>query len=137
MSVVAKDLSDDCGLAIFADRIWVGGGSIALGMVFEGIHMGVDNRTPEDDQKLKKLEENLARLKLMSTPKLEILCSCTYRPHLNEPFHIGLLPPPKTFNPGEILESIKYRRRQSRREHKRERRKNAVSDVSHPARRVP
>jgi len=134
MSVVAQDLSDACGLSLFADSIWVGGGSIALGMMFKGISIRVDNRTPEDDQKLKDLEQKLVTLKFMSTPELEILCSATYRPHLNEPFHIGLLPPPETFDPGDIVKLMKYWRRQCRREEKRE---NAVSTVIHPACRVP
>ena len=134
MSVVAKDLSDACGLTLYADSIWVGGGSIVLGMVFTGISMGDNNRTPEDDQKLKNLEQILVTLELVSTPKLEILCSATYRPHLNEPFHIGLLPAPETFDPGDIVKLMKYWRRQCRRE---EKRKNAVSAVIHPACPVP
>lgn len=32
-------------------------------------------RTPEDDGKLKKLEQKLTELKLVTTPELEILCS--------------------------------------------------------------
>ena len=103
----------------YADRIWVGGGSIALGLVFMGTFMGVKNRTPEDDQRLKDLEQNLVTPKLVSTPELEVLCSGTFRPHLNEPLHIGLLPAPKNFSPGEILKSIKYWKRQSRREERR------------------
>ena len=89
-----------------------------------GVHgdlHGSKNRTPEDDQKLKNLVQNLATLKFVSTPELEVLCSATYRPHLKEPFHIGLRPAPKSLSPGEILRLIKYWRRQSRRE---ERRKN-------------
>lgn len=49
MTIVARDLSDDCGLPVYADRIWVGGGCIGLGMVFMGNFMGDDDRTPEDD----------------------------------------------------------------------------------------
>ena len=121
MSVVAQDLSDACGLPIFAGRIWVGGGSTALGLVLMGTFMGVKNRTPEDDQRLKDLEQNLVTPKLVSTPELEVLCSATFPPHLNEPLHISLRPAPKNFSPGEILRSIKYWKRQSRRK---ERRKN-------------
>jgi len=78
MTVVARDLSDTCGLTIYADCIWTGGGCIGLGMVFMGISMGNNLRTPEDDQKLKKLEQKLAELKLMTPPKLEILCFCSF-----------------------------------------------------------
>ena len=72
MGVVARDLSETCGLPIFADQIWVGGGSIALGLVFMGIFMGVDNRTPEELKGLKGLEGPLVDLKLVSTPELKI-----------------------------------------------------------------
>ena len=41
---------------------------MGLGMVVMGADMGRDVRTPEDDEKLKKLEE-----KLVTTPKLEVL----------------------------------------------------------------
>jgi len=62
MTVVARNLSNACGLAIYADRTWTGGGCIGLGMVFMGISMGDNLRTPEDDQKLKKIEQTLAEL---------------------------------------------------------------------------
>ena len=113
MTVVAKDLSKACGLVVFADRIWAGGGWIGLGIVFMGNSMGVENRTPEADWKLRRLEQKLKELELVSTSKLEILCSGSYRHHFNEPFHIGLLPPPKTFSTKDMVELVKYWRGQS------------------------
>jgi len=112
MTVVAKDLSNACGLTVFADRIWAGGGWIGLGMVFMGDSMRPDNRTLEDDQKLGMLEEKLVELNLVSTPKLEILCSNSYLHHFNEPSHIGSRPPPKSFSPEEIVELVQHWRRQ-------------------------
>lgn len=107
MTIVARDLSDACGLTVCADRIWVGGGCIGLGMVFMGISMGNNARTPEDNQKLKKLERKLVELKLVTTPKLEILCSCSYRPHFEEPFHMHMLPPPDRFEAEEVFQLAK------------------------------
>lgn len=132
MTVVARDLSDACGLTVYADSIWVGGGCIGLGMVFTGINMGDNVRTPEDDKKLKKLERKLLKHKLVTTPKLEVLCSCTYRPHLEEPFHMNILPAPKGPGVQEIFRIIKYWREEHERRRKastrREgRRKNGVS----------
>ena len=31
--------------------------------------------------------------KFVTTPKLEILCSCSFPPHLNEPMEMAMLPP--------------------------------------------
>ena len=56
MSVVAIDLSKTCGLAVFADRIWAGGGWIGLGMVIMGGSIGADDCTLEDTWKLERLE---------------------------------------------------------------------------------
>ena len=92
MTIIAVDLSKDCGLDVYADSIWVGSGHLGLGMVFTGNSMGENVRTPEDDEKLKKLEKKLVELKLVETPKLEVLCSSTYPPHLNEPMRMVLLP---------------------------------------------
>ena len=94
MTVVAADLSEHCGLTVCADRIWVGGGCVGLGMVFTGVNMGDDVRTPDDDKRLKKLEKKLAKLKLATPPKLEIICSASFPAHLEEPFKMNLLPPP-------------------------------------------
>ena len=77
MTVVARDLSDACGLTIYADRIWTGGGCIGLGV--------------------------LAELKFIISPKLEMLCSSSFRPHLEEPSHMSKLPPAKPFGAGEIF----------------------------------
>jgi hypothetical protein len=55
VNVVAQDLSNFCGLTVYADRIWTGGGCIGLWMVFMGNYMAPDIHTPEDDEE-KKLE---------------------------------------------------------------------------------
>jgi hypothetical protein len=70
----------------------------------------------------------------VTTPKLEVLCSCTYRPHLEEPFHMNILPAPKGPGVQEIFRIIKYWREEHERRRKastrREgRRKNGVSVI--------
>ena len=115
MAVIARDLSDVCGLPVYADRIWVGGGCLGLGMVFMRNSMGATVRTPEDDRKLKNLEQRLAELNLvLSTPELEILCSSTYRPHLEEPFRMTILDPPESFGGKEILDLVRRLRQVQR-----------------------
>ena len=127
MTIVARDLSANCGLTVYADRIWVGGGCIGLGMVFMDESMGDEVHAPEDDEKLKKLEERLVELKLVnSTPILEVLCSSTYLPHREEPLHMRMRSPPNRPSSGEdIIQRTKYwkeehkRRRQSERKARR------------------
>jgi len=116
MTVVARDLSGLCGLTVYVDRIWVGSGCFGLGMVFTGVSMGDHVRTPEDDQKLKKLEQKLVELKLVTTPEpeLEILCSSTYPPHLEEPLHMRVLPLPEPFGGEEIIRLLERRRQLER-----------------------
>jgi hypothetical protein len=63
---------------------------MGLGVVFTGVSIG-DN--PEDDEKLKKLEKRLVELKFVTTPKLEVLCSCSFLPHMEEPMEKAVLPP--------------------------------------------
>ena len=117
MTVVARDLSDACDLTIYPDRIWTGGGCIGLGVVFMGNSMGENLRTPEDDQKLKKLEQKLAELKFMISPMLEneMLRSSSFRPHLEEPSRMSKLPPAKPFGAGEIFRLTKYWREEHER----------------------
>ena len=49
MTVVTEELSEYCDLTVRADGIWVGGGSLGLGIVFTGVSMGGKVRTLEDD----------------------------------------------------------------------------------------
>lgn len=44
---------------------------MGLGMVFTRNSMGDNVRTPENDQKLKKLEKKLVELKFATSPRLE------------------------------------------------------------------
>jgi hypothetical protein len=60
-------------------------------MVFMGSYMAPNIRTPEDDEK-KKLEQKLMELRPVATPVLEDLCSCSYRPYLEEPLHGTAIP---------------------------------------------
>ena len=86
-----------------------------------GVHGHLDFRTPEDGEKLKKLEQKLAELELVTNPKLEALCSRSCRPHFEEPVHMQLLPAPEDFGGDEIIRLAKYwtkehkRQRQSKR----------------------
>jgi len=93
MTVVADNLSKHCSLNVYADSIWVGGGYMGLGMVFKGVSMGDNICNPEDDEKLKKLEERLMELNFVTTLELEILCSCSFLPHLEELLEMNMLPP--------------------------------------------
>ena len=82
---------------------------MGLGMVFMVTSMGDDVCTPGDGQKLKKLEQKLVEPKLMITPKLDVLCPSTYRPHLEERFHMVILPTPgKRLEAAEISWLVKY-----------------------------
>ena len=93
MTIVARDLSTTCGLTVYADSIWVDGGRIGLGIVFMEKSVGAIIRTPEDDERLGKLQNNLMELGLVTMPKLERLCSCACPPHLEESFYMHLRPP--------------------------------------------
>ena len=55
--------------------------------------MGDNVRTPEDDEKLQKLEKRLVELKFVTTSKLEVFCSCSFLPHVEEPMEKAMLPP--------------------------------------------
>ena len=107
MTVVAADLSRDCGLDVYADSIWIGYGCIGLGMVFKGNSIGENVRTPEDDEKLKKLEERLVELEFITTPELQVLCSCSFLPHLEEPTVMAMRAAPDDGRNG-ILEVADY-----------------------------
>ena len=54
--------------------------------------MGDNVRTPEDDEKLKKLEKRLVELKFITTTKLEVFCSCSFLPHMEELMEKAMLP---------------------------------------------
>ena len=49
MTVVAEELSEYCDLTVHADGIWIGGGSLGLGIVFTGVSMGGKVLTLEDN----------------------------------------------------------------------------------------
>jgi hypothetical protein len=55
--------------------------------------MGDNIRTTGDDEMLKKLEKRLFELKFVTTPKLEVLCSRSFLPHMEEPMENAMLPP--------------------------------------------
>ena len=108
MTVVAAELSKHCGLTVYADSIWVGHGEMGVGMVFLGADMGRKVRTPEADEKLKKLEEKLVELKLATAPKFEVLCSCSFPPHFEEPYEMDRVPSPEPRDGMRILELTEY-----------------------------
>ena len=58
---------------------------------------------PEDHGKLKKLEVKLAELKLVTAPKLEIICHPSLLAHLGEPLKMNLLPPPPDGNEIDVV----------------------------------
>ena len=71
--------------ASYADTsIWIGSGSKGLDTVLKVVLMGENVHTREYDEKLKKLEGMLVGLKFIATPKLEILCSRPFLPHLGD-----------------------------------------------------
>jgi len=121
MTVVAADLSKDCGLNVHADSIWVGGGCESLGMVFTGNSMGHKVRTPEDTNKLEKLEKRLVELKFVTTPKLDVLCSSSFLDHTEEPYEMAGVPPINGLLQGSrIIELTEYWRGMGERDHRRQ-----------------
>lgn len=111
MTVVADDLSKHCGLNVYADCIWVGGGCSGLGMVFTGNSIGHDLRTPEDDEKFKKLEERLVELRFVTAPKLDVLCSSSFLGHTEEPHAMARLAPTDRRQESRIIRTIGSRRK--------------------------
>ena len=100
ITIAAQNLPSVCGHTVCASRIW----TCRSNMAFIGTSMGDNIRTLEDDKKPKNLEQKLTDLKLVATPELEVLCSCTYRFRLEEPFDMGVLPPPEwPFGGGEEI----------------------------------
>jgi hypothetical protein len=110
MNIVARDLSTTCGLTVYADSIWVDGGCIGLGFVFMEKSVGAIVRTPEDDERLMRLQDNLVELGLVTT-KFERLCSCACLPHLEESFYMRLRSPLRE----KILRRAKYWKEQHER----------------------
>lgn len=111
MTVVAADPSKDCGLDVYADSIWIGGGCEGLGMVFKGTSMGDNVRTPEDTEKLKKLEKRLVDLKFVTTAELDVLCSSSFLDHMEEPYEMVKLPTTYDFPGSRIVELVAYWKR--------------------------
>ena len=79
----------------------------------DGVHGILDGKRPsrpEDDRKLKKLEQKPVELKLALA-----------RPHLEEPYRMSPRPVPKPFGGEEILQLIKYWRKERKRQRRSER----------------
>jgi len=77
--------------------------------------MGNNVRTLEDDKRLKKLEEMLVELKLLTAPKLEIIPSTLILPHLEGPLEMNpLLPPSDKREVDMVIELTRYWRPTSR-----------------------
>jgi hypothetical protein len=57
---------------------------------------------------LKKLEARMLELKFITAPGLDILCSCTFSPQLEEPFEVTLLPSPDPHEHDRMIEVTKY-----------------------------
>jgi hypothetical protein len=62
-------------------------------------------------------------LRLVATPVLEVLCSCSYRLHLEEPLHMQLRPLPGFFGAGEMIQLTEYWRKEHKNRRRNERSK--------------
>ena len=96
LDAIAKELSAKCGLTLHALSLWVGGGHMNCGMVFFDNSMAPENRTPEDTEKLMKLEQLLESTGISKTPKakFELLCSAEYIGYPVEPPEMAEREPP-------------------------------------------
>ena len=77
MDVIAKELSNNCGLTLHALPLWVGGHHMSYSMVFFGDLITLEKCTPEDTKKLVKLEQLSQSMGISETqePKFKLLCS--------------------------------------------------------------
>ena len=93
MEFVSRELSQSCGLTLHSNPLYVGGGHFSLGFVFYGKDIEEGNRSPH---KFDEFEELLASTGISYTPipKLEKLCSATYRKYPVEPPEMRRRPRP-------------------------------------------
>jgi len=101
MTVVAEDLSKDCGLNVCADSIWVGGVPVWCSTVSRWGTTSVPLKTTRG-------WERLVELKFVTDLKLEILSSCSFLPHLEEPLGMSMLPPLEGHQEDRIIEPMQY-----------------------------
>ena len=71
-----------------------------------GIRWEDDRRTPEDDEKLKRL----VGLEFVNTPELDVLCSSSYLNYMEEPYEMAKFPTPKHHGGSYSSQSIGGRR---------------------------
>jgi len=96
MDALAEELSKNCDLPLHALQLWVGSHHTGYGIVFFGDSMAPKNRTPEDTEKLNKLEWLLESMGILKTEKakFEVLCSAACRAYPVEPPMVAKWPPP-------------------------------------------
>ncbi|KAF9647128.1 hypothetical protein BDM02DRAFT_3188214 [Thelephora ganbajun] len=96
LDAVAQELSQNSGLTLHSIPLWVGGHCISHGMVFYGANMAEEDRTPEDNEKLKILEELLVSMGISvgPNPKLGLVCSAACLNYPVEPPEMEMRSPP-------------------------------------------
>lgn len=124
MDALAEELSNNCDLPLHAIPLWVGSHYTGYGIVFFGDSMAPKQRTPEDTEKLNKLERLLESMGILKTEKakFDVLCSAACRAYPVEPPLFANRPPPPDWerNKGHELMSLmdelmeRYPRRKKR-----------------------
>jgi len=124
MDVIAEELSKNCDLPLHALQLWVGSHYTGYGIVFFDDSMVPRKRTPEDTEKLHKLERLLESMAILKTEKakFDVLCSAACLAHPVEPALVAKRPPPPDWerNKGQELMCLmdelmeKYPRRRQR-----------------------
>jgi len=96
MDAIAKELSEHCDLPLHGLQLWVGSHYTGNGIVFSGDWIAPNERTPEDSEKLKKLEMRLESIGILKAEKaeLDVLCSAAYLEYPIEPPLMAKRPPP-------------------------------------------
>ena len=100
MEAIAEELSEKCGLTLYALPHRVGGGHNTFGIVLFDNSMAPANRTSEDAEVLLKLERLLESIGISKTPKVkfELLCTAAYKSYPFEPEEMAEREPPTEQN---------------------------------------
>ena len=96
MDAIASELSRSCDLPLHALQIWLGRHYMGFGIVFFDDSMVPWKRTPEDTERINKLEGLLESMGVLKTEKaeFEVLCSAACPAHPVEPLEMVRRPPP-------------------------------------------
>ena len=96
MDAIASEVSEGSNFTLHALPIWVGNHHTSFGIVFFGDTMAPGKRSPEDTEKLSKLEGLLESMAILGTEgaTFGLLCSAACREYPVEPPELMRRPPP-------------------------------------------